>query len=540
MKPTAKAEIVAIALAIRQNKTAGIAALAKRHGVSANSIRNWSSAVSGVDRADWPAALTVAKRPGAKKRKVIPPAIWSAFKADFLRLEQPTLIACHRAAQRRAGRAAADLPGVATFRRRLKEECTPNLVLYARHGETAVRSVMGIQTRDVSALAAGEVINGDGYTHNCFVLSEDGEKYRPVTWAWQDVRSRKIVGYRTDRSENKESLRMSLADVCRTYGVPRHIVIDNTRAAANKWLTGGNPARRRFKIVEEEVPGILAELGITAHFTSIIRAANGKGRGWGQAKPIERAFRDWNEFDKRFAGAYSGAHPTAKPDNYGISVIPEAVFKAEFKAFIAEFNARDGRRSHAVNGDSFDVVFAANYDESRLIKLTEAREMMLLLAAESRRVKPDGTLTLAAGGAADCPRNIYGASFLAAHIGKNLVVRFDPADLHAPVHVFTRRGEYLGAADCVMPVGFLDVTEARNLQRYRRREVAALKEAMTAVHGQQKTRRQLTEPRPARQRPAAAAKLPTAPAAPVPAAPAAADIIQFYKNQNKENDDHVN
>lgn len=247
MKPTTKAQIVSFALAIRRDKTAGIAALAHRHGVSANSIRNWCAAVVGVNREDWAAALTPAKRPGAKRRKVIPPAIWSSFKSDFLRLEQPTLAACHRAALRRAGRAAGDLPNIATFRRRLKEECSPNLLLYARHGESAVRAQMGIQTRDVTALASGEAINGDGYMHNCFVLAPDGTTYRPVTWAWQCIRSRKIIGYYTDRSENKESLRMSLADVCRTYGVPRHVVIDNTRAAANKWLTGGNPNRRRFK-----------------------------------------------------------------------------------------------------------------------------------------------------------------------------------------------------------------------------------------------------------------------------------------------------
>ena len=39
-------------------------------------------------------------------------------------------------------------------------------------------------------------------------------------------------------------------DVVTRYGIPEdfHITIDNTRGAANKWLTGGAPNRYRFKV----------------------------------------------------------------------------------------------------------------------------------------------------------------------------------------------------------------------------------------------------------------------------------------------------
>ncbi|VEI46997.1 Bacteriophage Mu transposase [Actinobacillus equuli] len=46
-------------------------------------------------------------------------------------------------------------------------------------------------------------------------------------------------------------------DVIYKYGIPRHITIDNTRAAANKWMTGGVPNRYRFKVKPDDPKGII-------------------------------------------------------------------------------------------------------------------------------------------------------------------------------------------------------------------------------------------------------------------------------------------
>lgn len=291
-------------------------------------------------------------------------------------------------------------------------------------------------------------------------------------------------------------------------------------------------------MVEEEIPGIFELLGVTAHFSSIVHAANGRAKGWGQAKPIERAFRDFDDFDRGFVGAYTGRNPQAKPDNYGSAVVPEAVFKQGLKEFITEFNARPARRSHTADGKSYDEVFIANYDPARLIQLTAAREMHLLLAAESRKVKADGTLTLAAGGAADCPSNIYGAPFLAKYAKQNLVVRFNPEDLHAPVQVFSRAGKHLGEAACIVPVGFFDADAARELKRYRQRTVVALRKQVQAIRGAAAVKQKLTQPRPARRNVAKAAPSAAAvPAAAVSAPAAKPDLVNFYKNQ--KGDHHV-
>src|SRR5664279_825351 len=141
------------------------------------------------------------------------------------------------------------------------------------------------QTRTVQELHALEWINGDGYQHNVFCLWPNGEIDRPKTWFWQDIYSRKILGYRVDFSENTDTIRMSFGDIVDQYGIPEHATIDNTRAAANKWMTGGVKNRYRFKVKEDDPLGLFPTLGVKVHWTSVYY-----GKGHGQAKPIERSF----------------------------------------------------------------------------------------------------------------------------------------------------------------------------------------------------------------------------------------------------------
>ncbi|MFX3972858.1 transposase domain-containing protein, partial [Streptococcus suis] len=79
----------------------------------------------------------------------------------------------------------------------------------------------------------------------------------PKTWFWQDVRTRRILGYRTSISENTDSIRHALMDVIFNYGIPNTITLDNTRAAANKAMTGGIANRYRFKHDELDPKGIM-------------------------------------------------------------------------------------------------------------------------------------------------------------------------------------------------------------------------------------------------------------------------------------------
>lgn len=238
------------------------------------------------ERSDWLPLLIDKHAKKSKKREAdFTPQAWEAFKADYLRPERPQFGSCYERLKRAAKENGWVIPSQSSVKRKIEREIPKVQQVFLREGEHALSRYYPSMQRSVADLEAMEWINGDGYQHNVFVKWHNGEIVRPKTWIWQDIRTRKILAYRTDLSENSDTIRLSLMDLVYKYGIPRHLTIDNTRAAANKWMTGGVANRYRFKVKEDEVTGIIPLLGIELHWTSIQF-----GKGHGQAKPVERAF----------------------------------------------------------------------------------------------------------------------------------------------------------------------------------------------------------------------------------------------------------
>lgn len=217
-------------------------------------------------------------------------------------------------------------------------------------------------------------INGDGYLHNVFVRWFNGDVIRPKTWFWQDVKTRKILGWRCDVSENIDSIRLSFMDVVTRYGIPEdfHITIDNTRGAANKWLTGGAPNRYRFKVKEDDPKGLFLLMDAKMHWTSVVA-----GKGWGQAKPVERAFgvgglEEYVDKHPALAGAYTGPNPQAKPDNYG-----DRAVDAELLLYRVNAIKRGGQRG---------VYLRANKERAVVHKFNQYRYIRFLNKRAKKRL----------------------------------------------------------------------------------------------------------------------------------------------------------
>jgi putative transposase len=456
-------------------KAAGEAA-----GVQPEALRKWHERVKDHPRQHW-LALLADHYQGRKKEAECSPEAWDAWKADYLRLEKPLATACYGRLKRAAEKHGWTVPSIATLKRRLEREIATEVRVLLREGQEALKQMYPPQQRRVFDLRALEWINGDGYMHNVFVRWPDGTIHRPKTWFWQDIFSRKLLAFRTDQSEHTDLLRFSLGDLIETYGIPEHCTIDNTRAAANKWLTGGARTRYRFKIREDEPWGIFTTLGVQIHWTSVF---NGKGSG--QSKPIERAFGGGNVgevVDKHpaFAGAYTGANPTAKPENYGKKAIPLETFLGVLQQEITAWNARPKRRTETAGGTlSFDDVFERSYTSSVIRACTEEQRRLWLLCAEGVKVKDDATFTLEAGAAVGVGRNRYHSESLYEHRGESVVVRFDPASLHQSVHAYTLDGRYLRECHLIESSGFGDTEAAREHARARKQFIRATKEAAQA------------------------------------------------------------
>ena len=458
------------------NQTEALAGAAAAHNLSQGSLKNWYYKVKGYPVHLWQAVLVSGSGKSAKpgKKAHITEEAWDTFLADYLRPEKPDLRACYRRTALLAEEYGWQLASFKTFQRRLMQEVPYEVMLLKREGKNAVAKLVPALQRTVKDILAGEWINGDGYQHNVFVKWHTGEIIRPKTWFWQDVRTRKILGYRTALSENTDSIRHALMDVIFHYGIPKTITLDNTRAAANKAMTGGVANRYRFKENELDPKGIMPILGIEVHFTSVLY-----GEGHGQAKPIERAFGRGGigeVVDKRpeLSGFYTGKNVLEKPDNYngGKQGVDYEVFLQALAAGVKQYNEQTERQTELCRGEfSFEQIWERDYSPTNVRQASPEQLRLLFLQAETVTIARNGSFKLKAAGKLYGLTNIYWAEDFIGITAKKVVARFDPDDLHGNVYVYDLDGRYLAEAICREAKGFGDTQASREQGRLYKRIV---------------------------------------------------------------------
>ncbi len=458
-------------------KGVAVATLAREHGISEKTIWNYLAAVSGKARHDWLAYL--APRHGAgpvRRNKVyVDPEFMARFKSDFLRPAGPSLSAAYRrtTAWFREHGQSVSLPPEWLIRRRYRASTSTFVETLMRDGEDALKARYPAQTRDRSELEALEWVNTDTHKWDVFVEwpLEHGEREayvgRPQMIAFQDLSSNMVLSWRIDRTPNSAAVAAATGDMISEYGIPRHVLFDNGRENAAKWITGGAKSRYRFKVKEDDIPGLFTQLGCEVHWATPYS---------GQSKQIERAFRDFAHDLARhpvFDGAYTGKSTQDKPSDYGQRAVPLAVFLDVINRGIHEWNARADRRSEVAYGRSFADVFAEKYAASQIRKATVEQQRLWLMGAE-------GITAHSKSGVVRFRRNEYFAPWMGDIAGEQVVIRFDPTNFWDGVHVYDLDGAYLGHAPCKAKVGYADTAEARAHKKARKDFISAVKKAAAA------------------------------------------------------------
>ena len=450
--------------------TAAVGAVAGRQGVSPATIWKWRQLIEGIGAADHLPALAP-RQAGRGKETEVDPGAWQMLVSDYLRHSKPSFSSCYqRVLKEYCEPRGLMLPIERTLRRKFDREVDPRVVIANREGDEALRRSLPAQQRTVSGLHAMELVNIDGHRWDVFVQWPDGTIARPVMVGIQDVYSRKFLAWSIGRTESAIETRLALAHMMDRYGIPGGILLDNGRAFASKWITGGATSRFRFTIREDEALGILPQLGVEIHWAKPYR---------GQSKPIERMFRDFCDAIAKhpaFEGAYTGNRPDAKPENYGTKAVPFDRFVEVVEAGFAAHNARPGRRTEMARdaGLSFDQVFDQSYQISPIRKATEEQRRLALLTADDRPTdRKTGTINLFG--------NRYWAEPLSAIAGEKVTVRFDPDDLMAPLHVYHRDGQYLCSAPVFEATGFLDVAAAKQRAKFEKDAKRKAKELAEAL-----------------------------------------------------------
>ncbi|MDQ7775191.1 MAG: transposase domain-containing protein [Paracoccus aminovorans] len=477
-------------LAAPMGKFLAVNTVARQVQVSARTIWNWYALIEGVDPADLLPYLAPRHRAAKPKRAKAEcsPEFLDWLKAGYLRLGAPSFAASYGDAVLICQRRGLTYLAPRTARRWMDANVPHVTQVFAREGEKGLAKCFPPQIRDRSTLTALEGVNADCHKIDVFVQWPGIEKpVRPQIVAFQDLYSNKMLAWRVDLDPNKVAVMSAFGELIETWGIPKHCLFDNGHEFANKWLTGGTPTRFRFKVRDDDPLGVLPTLGIKVHWATPAH---------GQAKPIERGFRDFASRiakDPRFAGAYVGNRPDAKPEDYGSRAVPLDQFLAVLEERIRDHNARPGRLTDNARGRSFDDTFAESYAQAPIRKATPEQHRLWLMGQEKRRLHAThGSLTL--------HKNGYWADWMNAHAGEEIVARFDPENLHAGVHIYTLAGEYLGQAECREKVGFFDLVGARlhaKVQRARRKAEKQLLDAMRPVSVQDLARELDAVPLPA-------------------------------------------
>lgn len=437
-----------------------VSIVARSAGVSESTLWSWLKLCDGLGKADRLAALAPQHK-GRTSTVECDPRAWDFFVADYLRPEKPSFTACYRRLEEAAREHDwSPVPALKTLQRRLERTFPAPAIALKRDGRDAVARMFPHQRRDRSGFSAMQAVNADGHKFDVFVRWEDGTIGRPILIGIQDLATGMVVGHRLSRTENWSGVRLAFADAIQRYGIPEDCYLDNGRAFASKELTGGMPNRFRFKVREEEPAGILTQLGIRVHWTTPYH---------GQAKPIERAWRDLaEEVSKhpRCAGAYTGNKPDAKPENYASAAVPISQFREIVASEIERHNRRRGRRGMCLNGESFADAFERSLQTSVVMRATAAQRRLLLTAAEGvtceRRTGEIGLF-----------KNRYWAPELTEFRGQKVVVRFDPDNLHQPMGVYERDGRLICEARLIADTGFADSSAAQDYGRQKRQYIKA-------------------------------------------------------------------
>jgi len=448
-------------------RSLAVVEVAREMGKAEKSLWNWLSMIEGIAQADRLAYLidgrAVRKSPGF--RVDLDDEFCALVRSNWLRNGTYPLTAAYDDAVDIWANEARNspVPPIHQVRRWMKAHVSKPTEIFMRKGAEALKRLYPAQTRTKAFMAPLECVQGDYHKFDVFVKWPGIDTpIRPQLMAWSDVYSGKLLAWRLSDTANSHTVQLVTGDLIRTFGIPQSVLIDNGREFAAKAMTGGTPTRFRFKVTDDDIPGLLPLLGVHIHWATPYS---------GQSKPIERAFQDLcNRVAKHpaFDGAYTGNHIDAKPENYGSRAIPMADFIEVMDHRLRQHNARADRRSEVAMGRSFDEVFNGAYADATIRRATDEQLRMFLLRAEGLRAKKDnGELKLF--------DTRYWSEWMYRIAGEKVVARFDADNLGAGIEVYDLKGRYLGHAECLEVARFIDVDAARDHARKRGNWVRAQK-----------------------------------------------------------------
>lgn len=420
------------------------------------------------------AALIDGRGKHENHKKAIPDEVFAVFMSYYLDESRKSVQKCISMTEtwiRYEGKPEfLPLASHQTFAREIIRSIPPAAIVLCREGiKACTDKMLPYIKRTYEDLCSNDIWVCDNHTFDVFV--NDGEHEKPIRvylTAFQDVRSRKFVGWYVTLNPSSSATLIALRRGIEEWGIPKRILSDNGR----EFLTfdiGGRGFRKSKKLSREEheIPTILDNLGIEFR-TAMVKNA--------RAKIIERAFLDVkNEFSKMFEG-YTGGTIAERPERLkktgkdadNFTLLPEFIEYVD-KYIRGIFN-KHRHNGVGMNGRTPDQVYAACLIEQR-VATPDQLNLMMLRNTRMQKVGKDG-VHLDLYGQKIC-FNSNDLNFY--YIGRKVYFRYDPDNLEE-VRVYDDKDRFLCTAQQTGALSyFADKEEVQKAVQENRKYMRAVK-----------------------------------------------------------------
>ena len=371
------------------------------------------------------------------QRRAVPPGLQQVIEGLALQKPRRTLATIQREAARIAREQEWTAPSYSTIQR-IVGELDPSLLTLAHEGSKVYREEFDLIYRH-EAHAANEVWQADHSLLPLWLLDEQGTPARPWLTIILDDYSRAVPGYFLG-FQNPTALQTALT---------LHQAI--WRKADPRWHICGIPAHfytdNGSDFTSHHLEQVAADLKM-----ELVFSWPGHPRGRGK---IERFFRTVEQVLLPHLPGFTGANGTI-----GVPSLSLSVFDTHFRTWLLEdYHQR-------VQQDNL-LAPQARWEASGFLpqmpESLEQLDMLLLSVAKGRRVQQDGI---------HFQGQRYLDTTLAAYIGEDVTIRYDPRDL-AEIRVFYQNS-FVCRAICAefagREISLKEVIQARTQQRKRVRQ----------------------------------------------------------------------
>ena len=284
-------------------------------------------------------------------------------------------------------------------------------------GEAFTNKAEPFIERNYTTIDSNDVWCSDHHPFDVMVRHR-GKHVRPWLTVWEDMRSRKIVGWLIRVEDpDTEAVLGSFRDGVMHHGVPVEVYVDNGRDYQARALSGDSSRRRRRikpAVDTERVKGVFEDLGVCKTFCIPYHP---------QSKPVERFF---TTVEARFGvtfETYTGGSPGRKPADLQRHLDRgHAPTLEEFISAFADW-LEDDYHQRVHRGDGMDGRTPAEVFDAHLVtKRTASLQLLNLLCLKSTpplKVTRNGVRTMGV---------TYDAPELWQRIGDEVTLRIDERD----------------------------------------------------------------------------------------------------------------